>query len=193
MNFFKTMDEFLFDKIDSLKSSNTFEGIYQFFEDLDERTARILKGIVTILFFLLPFFLSSYFFYENYLLRNKIEKKQLNLYHLSEFILKKKTLGELTRINIKRLDDENILRGYLKDFSLKKSYMPIIESFKKENITDKFKKIDFRLKFSHIDSKILFDLIDFTKNTIGSVVKDISITRKDDLLEGFLDFVSFGL
>ena len=52
----------------------------------------------------------------------------------------------------------------------------------KEIMTEKFKKIDFRLKFSNIDSKILFDVIDFTKNTIGSVIKDISINRKGALM-----------
>lgn len=193
MNFFKQMDEFLFSKIESLKTNNSFEEIYQFFEELDERIARVLKSLLTIFFFTIPFIGSGYFFYENYLLRKTIESKQLHLYNLSEIVLKKRSLGEMTRINIKPLTDESILRSYLKDFSSKKSYMPILDSFKKEIMTEKFKKIDFRLKFSNIDSKILFDVIDFTKNTIGSVIKDISINRKDDLLEGYLDFVSFGL
>ncbi len=193
MNFLKRIDEYFFNQIDSLKNNESIQTIYYYLDELNDFQIKLIKIVLTFIFFSLPFFLVFYFFYENYTIKNEISLKKDLYYSLTEIVGKRNNLGDLTRINKKPLSDIDSLQDYLRSFSAEKGYTPVIEDFKREDMTKNFKKIDVKIKFSKIDSKIFFDLITYLKNDIGFLIKKIECNKTEDLLEGSLELVSFGL
>ncbi len=193
-NAFLKIDQFIFNKLDQLKSDSSIQKLNDIILNLSDEQQKIFSQIIVFGAILIPYLIISIFLFMNYKVRNRIQQKvavieQVNLYKGNSRSLQSITDNYLNSNSIFSQGDlESRLINIASQYSIKPEKIQVI-NFDINNQSTSLSSISARIKFNNFGtndfSNFMREIINTDKFKILSV--DFLKNKEDHLLNGNIE------
>jgi len=198
-NAFLKIDQFIFSKLDQLKSDSSVQKLNDIVLNLTDEQQKIFSQVIVFGAILIPYIFIAVFFLFNHSIKNKISQKtsvieQINLYKGNSRSLQSITDNYLNSTSIFSQGDlESRLINIASQYSIKPEKVQVV-NFDMNNRSSSLASIHARIKFSNFGtndfSNFMREIINTDKFKILSV--DFLKNKQDDLLNGNIEISLLG-
>lgn len=198
-NLFIKIDEFIFQKLDSLKSEGVFQKFNDALANLDENQQKIVAQVTTFLFILVPFIFVAVLWWGNSQTKKNIEVKKQIMDQIALFDGNKNTLNNISAnylapSSIMGQDDlDNKMRNILSQNSIDQSKVNI-SNFTQNSISSSISKTEAEIMFNGFGtsdfSNFMRSLVEIERFKILKI--NLNKNNETNLLQGSISLMHMG-
>lgn len=197
--FFKPIDEFLFSKVEQFKNSNVYREINERLLTLSETQRKYLNQTVTISILMIPMFLVSFIFFQNYQLKNSLQEKekiQELLNNISDYSGKVNLLTRTTISNRavnSKSDLQNRIRSILSMGQIPSTRVKLTK-FRSDSSLTTMNKANAEITFEEFSLTNLKNLLLQLQRKEKVKISNLQIKKDEEknTLKGKLHIIHFG-
>ncbi len=197
---FKSIDEFVFSKLDQLQNSNPYQSFFATIEsNLDEQSRLIVEKILAIVLVFLPLLIALVFLLLNLNVRGKRETQLEILKHMKEYTQNYSLYSALSSRmkSAHPISNKNDLKARITQSLNRKNINATaisIGEIQTQDLTSSLSQSSGALKFSGLSTQALSGLMEILVSELRIKIHKIHITNKlvESTLNGRIDFYHFG-
>ena len=198
-NLFIKIDEFIFQKLDSLKSEGVFQKFNDALANLEESQQKVVAQITTFVFILIPFIVVGVLWWGNSQSKKALETKKQIIEQIALFDGNKNTLENvsasyLAPSSLNGQDDlDNRMRNILSQNSIDQSKVNI-SNFSQNSVSSNISKTEAEIIFKDFGtsdfSNFMRSLVEYERFKILKIT--LNKNNETNLLQGSISLMHMG-
>ncbi len=196
-NLFKTIDNFLFQKIDIIIQQQFYTNLIDTLGNLNDKSRRVMRELIGIVIVSIPVMIAVFIFILNMNLKNDIENKKEVLQLTNSIISKEKEYSRKSRFVFtnKRITTKNALNSSINSLLRKVKISPrnvTVKNFVNDDST-RIIRNTADLKFNQLSTNNIVDLIQKLVSTEKMKISSLTVKKdkKTKLLFGNIKINQF--
>lgn len=198
-NLFIKIDEFIFQKIDLLKSDSSFQKLNEFLSGIEEDQQKIMAQLLTFSLILLPYFVVAFLWWGNHSAKKNFEIKNQILEQIAILNSGRDTLNTVSSNFVSpspingREDLESKMVNMLSTSGIDQNKVQVL-NFSQLSTSNTISKVEAQVKFSNFGtqdfSKFMSALVENEKFKVMRI--DLTKDQASNLLNGEVSLLHLG-